>query len=332
MPASVAVIGGGVSGLMCATRLQEHGLRCVVFDTGKNAVGGRASSRKLLVPGSNSQPAVELMVDHACQFFTAQRPAFAAYAAAWRKAGLLCSWDAAIGSLSPGGKFDPADAVAAEAAAGAGGLQRWVSAEGGMGQLWKTVAKNLPDVRRPVWVSRLRRATGDGGGWEVLDGSKVLDHVDFVVIAHNGKCADRLMASAGVPRIHRLLQCKFAAAAKPSEPKMHLSSLWMCLVVFDAPLKLPYGGARVLGSPELSWVANNRTKPGNAGQPLEAWSLLSTPRFGTANKVRTPAKPRQCSGQSHLAKCSAECLPRRRHCRSAPRRPSRRRLGTRSPG
>ena len=46
-PASVGVIGGGVAGLMCATRLQELGLAPIVFDTGKHAVGGRASSRRL---------------------------------------------------------------------------------------------------------------------------------------------------------------------------------------------------------------------------------------------------------------------------------------------
>jgi 2-polyprenyl-6-methoxyphenol hydroxylase-like FAD-dependent oxidoreductase len=76
---SVAIIGGGMAGLMCAVKLRQLGVRAwphalctrhhaehdngltgctwdcsqmervVVFDTGKNAVGGRMSSRDVVV-------------------------------------------------------------------------------------------------------------------------------------------------------------------------------------------------------------------------------------------------------------------------------------------
>eukprot|EP00966_Prymnesium_polylepis_P303429 7008841-Prymnesium_polylepis.1 len=45
-PQRIGVIGGGVAGLACARRLADLGKDVVVFDTGKWAPGGRASSRK----------------------------------------------------------------------------------------------------------------------------------------------------------------------------------------------------------------------------------------------------------------------------------------------
>ena len=51
---AAAIIGGGISGLVCANRLRELGLRPVVFDTGRRECGGRCSSPSL--PSSASAP------------------------------------------------------------------------------------------------------------------------------------------------------------------------------------------------------------------------------------------------------------------------------------
>ena len=59
----VGVIGGGLSGLSCASRLQELGVAVTLYDTGKRGPGGRASSRLW-----RNAP-----VDHAAQF--AEAPA-----------------------------------------------------------------------------------------------------------------------------------------------------------------------------------------------------------------------------------------------------------------
>jgi cation diffusion facilitator CzcD-associated flavoprotein CzcO len=49
MGPSVAIVGGGISGLLVATRLRQLGItNTVCFDTGKHAVGGRASTRTLV--------------------------------------------------------------------------------------------------------------------------------------------------------------------------------------------------------------------------------------------------------------------------------------------
>lgn len=180
-PARVAVIGGGVAGLMCATRCQEKGLAPIVFDTGKNTVGGRASSRLMKFEGADGGR-VALKVDHAAQFFVAQREAFTPYVARWAEAGAVQPWDATVGTVLKGSGFRATPTPSAGTP-----LCRWVAA-GGMGELWeKHVAAQLSDVRRPVWVSALERTAS--GGWRVMDGNgALLAEVEYVVIAHNGKC------------------------------------------------------------------------------------------------------------------------------------------------
>jgi len=42
----IAVVGGGVSGLVLGKELASRGLHATVFDTGEHACGGRASSRE----------------------------------------------------------------------------------------------------------------------------------------------------------------------------------------------------------------------------------------------------------------------------------------------
>ena len=66
--AKVAVIGGGISGLVCVRRLKELGLDPTVFDTGKRAVGGRVSSRVLPIDEGSKK---SVAVDHSTQFLTA---------------------------------------------------------------------------------------------------------------------------------------------------------------------------------------------------------------------------------------------------------------------
>jgi hypothetical protein len=44
------------------------------------------------------------------------------------------------------------------------------------------------DVRRPMWVARVAATPK---GWQLTGNNKSQGHFDAVVIAHNGKCANR---------------------------------------------------------------------------------------------------------------------------------------------
>ncbi|WP_037547502.1 NAD(P)/FAD-dependent oxidoreductase [Stappia stellulata] len=68
-PPRIAVIGAGITGLACASRLAAAGLPSVVFDKSRG-LGGRIATRR----ASDG-----LTFDHGAQFATARGPAFAGY-------------------------------------------------------------------------------------------------------------------------------------------------------------------------------------------------------------------------------------------------------------
>ena len=80
--AHLALIGAGISGLSCATRLQQAGIEVSLFDKSRSA-GGRMSTRR----GDDWQ------CDHGAQYFTARHPDFRAEVARWQKAGVAALWD-----------------------------------------------------------------------------------------------------------------------------------------------------------------------------------------------------------------------------------------------
>jgi predicted NAD/FAD-dependent oxidoreductase len=77
---SAAIIGAGLSGLACATRLHAFGWRVSVFDKSRGP-GGRMSTRR----GDDWQS------DHGAQYFTARDPRFKAEVDRWLAAGVALS-------------------------------------------------------------------------------------------------------------------------------------------------------------------------------------------------------------------------------------------------
>jgi len=81
-PQRVGIIGGGISGLSCARQLKALGIEAVIFDTGKRAPGGRASSRFFA-----GAPA-----DHAVQYISAPRGQACLTRLPLTRAGLAVRW------------------------------------------------------------------------------------------------------------------------------------------------------------------------------------------------------------------------------------------------
>lgn len=151
------------------------------------------------------------MFDHAAQFFTATDPWFAQQVEQWEREGIVHRWEGPVGTLR-GGTFeaDP-DTV------------RYV-AKGGMRFLAEHLASELHaegvEMRRPCWVSNL--FSGDKG-WTLKGRNEDQGLYDFVVIAHNGKCAKRLLQPAGTP----ILAAQMSA--------LQLSAIWVLMVTLCAP-------------------------------------------------------------------------------------------------
>ena len=113
-PRSVAIVGGGLAGTMCALIARSRGLRPVIFDAGRRGLGGRLA-------GGHSP-------DSGAQFLRASEPSqFSQVLEMLQREGLVAPWTARFGLLgSHGGGFLPLDTLK-----GSGMLAKPESLEGG---------------------------------------------------------------------------------------------------------------------------------------------------------------------------------------------------------
>uniref|UniRef100_A0A0E0JBZ7 Amine oxidase domain-containing protein n=1 Tax=Oryza nivara TaxID=4536 RepID=A0A0E0JBZ7_ORYNI len=262
---SVAVVGGGASGLACAASLAARGVRAVVFDTGMHGLGGRMATRAIAAAGDQQQQ--QLVFDHAAQFFTASDERFKRVVDEWMDKGLVREWGGLIGELDAGGHFRPMPSSSPPRYIGVDGMRPLADAI--------LPESDLIEVVRPCWISKLEPFNGL---WRLFENEKPHGQYDAIVIAHNGKCANRLLSTSGLPLLTR---------------QMKLSSVWALLAAFQDPLPIPqtdsYGtfeGAFVKDVDSLSWMANNTQKlfPLQTGRP-ECWTFFSTAAYGKRNKV-----------------------------------------------
>ncbi|XP_020212255.1 uncharacterized protein LOC109796844 [Cajanus cajan] len=256
----VAVIGGGISGLICALFLEKRGVRSTVFDTGIHGLGGRLGTRLV-----DPQP---LKFDHAAQFFTVEDSRFAEIVNAWMEKGLVREWQGTVGELHNGGGFVPF----------LPSPTRYV-ATNGMRFLADSLLSEtqMVNVVRPCWISKLEPFNGM---WHLSENGKPRGKFDAIVIAHNGKCANRLLMTSGLPLIAKQMKT------------LELSSIWALLAAFEDPLpfpgstEVPFEGAFVRGVDSVSWMANNTKKLliSQSGGP-HCWTFLSTAAYGKQHKV-----------------------------------------------
>ncbi len=88
---TVAVVGAGLAGLMCARRLAAAGRPVRVFDKGRGP-GGRSCTRRT--------PAGK--VDFGAQYFTCRSEPLAPFLQSWRDAGIAALWAGRIAVLERG--------------------------------------------------------------------------------------------------------------------------------------------------------------------------------------------------------------------------------------
>ncbi|XP_048127317.1 renalase [Rhodamnia argentea] len=257
----VGIIGGGMSGLICALNLEKKGIKSTVFDTGIHGLGGRMGTRVI-------EPQ-HLIFDHAAQFFSVSDARFAEIVNVWREKGLVGEWLGTVGELEAGGQFVPLPSSP----------PRYIGVDG-MRPLADSLLSetSMVNVVRPCWISKLEPFNGM---WHLSENGKHCGQFNAIVIAHNGKCANRLLASSGLPLIARQMK------------RLELSSIWALLAAFEDPLPIPsntatppFEGAFVKGVDSISWMANNSRKlvrsPDNGPH---CWTFFSTAAYGKRNKV-----------------------------------------------
>ncbi|CAN1765886.1 PSPTO_1126 [Linum perenne] len=244
----VAIIGGGMAGLLCALGLERRGFKSTVFDTGIHGLGGRMGTRNIINASDD-----ELVFDHAAQFFTVSDPLFGELVNGWLAKGLVREWSGRIGEIE------------------AGSLSRHL--------MLTCLQSGLIDVVRPCWISKIEPFNGL---WHLSENGKPRGQFDAIVIAHNGKCANRLLSTAGLPLVARQMK------------RLDLSSIWALMAAFDDPLPVPFEGAFVKGVDALSWMGNNSRKLSNTDkQNRECWTFFSTAAYGKKNKVPQESIPNE---------------------------------------
>ncbi|MFG0334320.1 MAG: NAD(P)/FAD-dependent oxidoreductase [Maioricimonas sp. JB049] len=223
----MAVIGAGLSGLICARTLADHGLDVTVFEKSRG-VGGRMATRR---------SETDLRFDHGAQYFTVRDERFRRHVDVWIAEGAAAPWAGRIVSLKRG-YLEETD----------GEISRFVGVPG-MTAVCRLLATDLK-IRFGTTMAPPRH---DGSTWVIEDAAgAVLGGFDCFV------------TSAPAPQSAYLLGSVPHLEAKAR--RVPMSGCWAVMLAFDAPLDAGFDGAFVHGSP-LSWIARNSSKPDRGAAP-----------------------------------------------------------------
>ena len=224
---SVAVIGAGISGLMCARTLQDHGIAVTVFEKSRGP-GGRMSTR---LAESN------LEFDHGAQYFTARDQRFKRYVRSWARDGVVSPWEGRIVTLRNGEVVDEKS-----------GTQRFVATPG-MNAIGKHLAREL-NLQVNTKVEAVRRQQDHCQ--LIGEDDTALGDFDAVVVS-----APALQTAS--------LLAEFPTFTEQAS-QTPMSGCWAVMMALEQPLNLKFDAAFVHES-ALSWIACNSSKPGRSAMP-----------------------------------------------------------------
>ena len=234
---SVAIIGAGMAGITCASKLLLDIPEVVVFEQYAKA-GGRMASVQF----------GDYQCDIGAQYFTAGTEAFRDHLQAWEDDWLIDRWNGWLVELQDGQAMSRDDEVV-----------RYVGRPD-MGAIVQHLAQ-LCDVRYNTGIEKLIRTQGTGIGksnqWQLLDERGGL-HGPF----------DAVISAVPAPAAKRFLAASPRMGVELSSVNMQPS--WIVMLGFDQPLNMGFDAANTVGSP-ITWLANNASKPGREGQ--EVWLL-----------------------------------------------------------
>jgi predicted NAD/FAD-dependent oxidoreductase len=333
-PWKVAIIGGGIAGLSCAQVLSKAQFAVTVYDTGRLRVGGRCASRRPHDPPKSKDDAQfhylnQCILDHAVQMIILDQnrmdDGFSEQIELWLKQDIIRDFPLeslfTVTKSSASARFVSLNHQNSSL--------RFLFGTNGMASLPEAMVRDAGgtfDIRSDTWVSPAKgvRYCTKTGQWFVKssDSRSVRDEpYDLLVIAHNGKCADRLLSQTPAVHVHRLLRVQFAPTATTvvarrggptslptsrASNKMTLNSIYSLTIAIQGSLSdlqaLDSSGANSAGvpptliagpvqnSPSISFVSSPSRKfakklQDDHGRPVEIWTILSTGVFGQQYKA-----------------------------------------------
>ncbi|WP_166822881.1 NAD(P)/FAD-dependent oxidoreductase [Thalassoroseus pseudoceratinae] len=223
----VAIIGAGMSGLVCGQALQHVGLRVTIFEKSRG-VGGRMATRR-----TDS----EISCDHGAQYFTVSDSAFESTLEKWQQQGVVARWRAPIVEIKNGEILEDKSET-----------NRFV----GMPRM-NSVCHSLADELEIHTQTRILAPRRDEDAWELYDENEQLVSRSKTVLC-----------TTPAPQAVELLSAVPSLVQQIHDVEM--KPCWALVMVLEVGLDLSYGGAFINGS-ELSWIACNSSKPGREASP-----------------------------------------------------------------
>ncbi len=262
-PQSAAVIGAGISGLICARTLMDAGFSVQVFDKSRG-VGGRMATRR----------ADYGIFDHGAQYFTARDPAFKQAVARWTAQGLVAVWSPRLAAID-------ATTDRPQLAPVGDSTVRHVGVPA-MSRVGKSLAEGLV-VHTDCPIAAPRRV---GSQWHLHAGVQQADSgmaTTRETTAALSRGFDWLIAATPSPQAAGLFD--LAPELRAQAIGLPMVPCWALLLRFDAPLGLGYDAAFVSGS-TLTWIARNGSKPGRDSG--ECWVVHAARDWSETTLERSP--------------------------------------------
>lgn len=217
----IAVIGAGLSGLICARTLADQGCDVTVFERGRGA-GGRMSTR------TNEDGT---RFDHGAQFFTARDERFQRYVESWQEEGVVAQWLGEICKIKNGNVEHFSEP-----------RTRYVGTPN-MNSICKHLSQDI-DIKFNQTVSPVKK---NDNLW-VLENDKndPLGEFDYVI-------------SSGAPLQAAAIFENYPSINSVAE-SVKMNPCWAVMLELNQTLDVDFQGAFVEGE-VLSWIAKNSAKP-----------------------------------------------------------------------
>ena len=222
---SIAIIGGGLAGLSCATQLQAKGFKVQLFEKSRGP-SGRMSTRN----GDHWS------ADHGAQYFTARDPLFIEELHAWIKNGVAAKWHPHLKVYGDGQWNESASTE-----------NRFVGIPT-MNSPGNYLAKHL-SIELNQTINTISRQNGK---WRLrsLEVGNVEQQFDYLILA------------LPAPQAFTLTNLIDQSIAEKN--RVDVYGCWTMMASFAEKQNMPFDAAFINGE-IISWISRNNSKPGRDG-------------------------------------------------------------------